>query len=86
MKSQKRGKNISEVEVQNISNRGIWLYVNGREFFLSYKKFPWFEKAKVEEICNLELLHKRHFYWPDLDIDLEIDLLENPEKYPLIYK
>jgi hypothetical protein len=22
-------------------------------------------------------------YWPDLDIDLEIDNLENPEKYPL---
>jgi hypothetical protein len=22
-------------------------------------------------------------YWPDLDVDLEIDNLENPEKYPL---
>jgi len=22
-------------------------------------------------------------YWPELDVDLEIDNLENPEKYPL---
>ncbi|WP_420886735.1 DUF2442 domain-containing protein [Candidatus Kuenenia stuttgartensis] len=27
-----------------------------------------------------------HLHWPDLDIDLEIDSLENPEKYPLVYK
>ena len=24
-----------------------------------------------------------HLCWPDLDIDLEIDNLENPDKYPL---
>jgi len=29
------------------------------------------------------LLHGFHLYWPDLDVDLEIDNLENPEKYPL---
>jgi len=29
------------------------------------------------------LLHGYHLYWPELDVDLEIDNLENPEKYPL---
>jgi hypothetical protein len=29
------------------------------------------------------MLHGFHLYWPELDIDLEIDNLENPEKYPL---
>jgi hypothetical protein len=28
-------------------------------------------------------LHGYHLYWPDLDVDLEIDNLKNPEKYPL---
>ncbi|MBU1422042.1 MAG: DUF2442 domain-containing protein [Bacteroidetes bacterium] len=32
---------------------------------------------------NVQLLHGYHLYWPELDIDLEIDNLENPEKYTL---
>jgi hypothetical protein len=32
------------------------------------------------------LLHGYHLYWPELDVDLEIDDLENPEKYPLKWK
>ncbi|MBL7086611.1 MAG: DUF2442 domain-containing protein [Candidatus Cloacimonetes bacterium] len=79
-------KNTSEVEVQNISNNGIWLYVNGNEFFLSYMEYPWFKEAKAKEIYNFELLLDKHLHWPDLDIDLEIDSLYNPEKYPLVYK
>ncbi|MBL7074960.1 DUF2442 domain-containing protein [candidate division KSB1 bacterium] len=86
MKLQKLGKNISDVEIQNISIYGIWLYVNGKEYFLSYKEYPWFKDAKVTEIYNLELLHDVHLYWPDLDVDLELESLENPEKYPLVYE
>ncbi len=86
MKSQKLGKNTSEVEVQNISNNDIWLYVNGNEFFLPYMEYPWFKGAKVKEIYNLELLHDKHLHWSDLDIDLEIDSLYNPERYSLVYK
>jgi len=33
-----------------------------------------------------QLLHGYHLYWPDLDVDLEIDNLENPEKYPLKFE
>lgn len=86
MKLQKRGKNISKVEILNISNCGIWLYVKGCEYFLSYKEYPWFDDATVKEICHVELLHDSHLYWPELDVDLKMDSLENPEKYPLIYK
>lgn len=85
MKLQKRGKTISKVEVLNISAHGIWLSTNKKEYFLSYKQYPWFEDAKVKDICNVELLDGYHLYWPDLDIDLEIDSLENPEKYPLTF-
>lgn len=86
MKSQRPGKNISKVEILNISINGIWLYVKGKEYFLSFEDFPWFKDAKVAEIYNIEFLHNEHLYWPDLDIDLSIDILEEPEKYPLIYK
>jgi len=28
-------------------------------------------------------LHGNHLFWEDLDIDLDIDSIEHPEKYPL---
>jgi hypothetical protein len=86
MKLQKLGENILEAEVLNISRHGIWLYVKGKEYFLPYKEYPWFKEAKVSEIYNLELVHGFHLHWPDLDVDLELESLENPEKYPLVYE
>ena len=82
MKSSKRGANIS-ANVENITPFGLWLFVNGREYFLSYQGYPYFREQTVKAIHNVELLHGYHLYWPDLDIDLELDNLENPEKYPL---
>lgn len=86
MKSKALGKNTSEVEIQNISKHGIWMLVKSEEFFLPYDKFPWFKRATVEQINNVELLHGMHLHWVDLDVDLEIDSLKHPEKYPLIAK
>jgi hypothetical protein len=40
MKSSKRGKNIS-VSVENITPFGIWLFVNGKEYFLNYRDYPY---------------------------------------------
>src|SRR3990172_2475944 len=82
MKSIKHGKNIL-VSVENITPFGIWLYVKEKEYFLSYKDYPYFREQTVKSIQNVQLLHGYHLYWPDLDVDLEIDNLENPEKYTL---
>ena len=86
MKSKKHGGNTSKVEVLNISKAGLWIYVKDREYFLSYKDFPWFKGGTVSEICNAELLHGDHLRWEDLDIDLQLDSLDKPDKYPLKYK
>lgn len=85
MKLLKRGKNIS-VSVENITPSGIWLFVKEKEYFLSYQEFPYFKDQTLKAIQNVQLLHGFHLHWPDLDVDLEIDNLENPEKYPLKYK
>ena len=86
MKSSKRGKNISKIEIQNISKVGIWLFIKGKEYFLSHERYPWFEEAKIVDITNVQLLHGGHLHWPDLDVDLELDSLEYPERYPLVDK
>jgi len=33
---------------------------------------------------NIERLQSHHLYWPDLDIDLTVESIEHPEKFPLI--
>ena len=82
MKSLKHGRNIS-VSVENITPFGIWLYVKEKEYFLSYQDYPYFEDQTLNSIQNVQLLHGYHLYWPELDVDLELDNLENPEKYSL---
>jgi len=82
MKLLKHGKGIS-VSVENITPFGIWLYVKEKEYFLSYQDYPYFKDQTLNSIQNVQLLHGYHLYWPELDVDLEIDNLENPEKYPL---
>jgi hypothetical protein len=86
MTSSDRGKNTSHVEIQNISQKGIWIFVNEGEYFLPYKEYPWFKDAKVREIHNVKISHGTYLHWPDLDVDLELESLQHPEKYPLIYK
>lgn len=73
---------LMEVNIHTTAN-GIWLFVAGKEYFLSYAEYPWFRKATLTELHNVEILHGYHLHWPDLDVDLDIASLENPEQYPL---
>ena len=77
------GTHTSDVEVTNISNHGFWLLVAGRELFLSYEDFPWFKDAPVGKILNVDEVSPGHFCWPELDVDLGVDSIEHPERYPL---
>jgi Protein of unknown function (DUF2442) len=77
------GATTSEAEVTNISRHGFWLLVDGRELFLPFDDFPWFRRAPVESILRLERPHPSHLYWPELDVDLSLDTIEHPERYPL---
>jgi hypothetical protein len=82
MKSSPLGKNTS-VEVLELTPNGLWLLTQGEEYFLSYKEFPWFENAPVKAVFNVEKQGKSGFCWPDLDVDLSLDGIKHPEKYPL---
>ena len=83
MSSSAHGIRTSETEVTHVSSHGIWVLTGDRELFLSYEDFPWFKEATIGKITNIEEVSPGHFYWPDLDVDLGIDSIENPEKYPL---
>ena len=86
MKSAARGMTTSEAEVTNISKNGFWLLVGQEELFVPFREFPWFKNAVVSEILNVERPHTHHLYWPDLDVDLAVESIRHPEKYPLVAK
>ena len=86
MKFTKPGKNTSAAEVSNISAHGFWLLVQDKEYFLSFDENPWFKDATVSQILHVDLQHGHHLHWPDLDVDIELESLDSPGKYPLIYK
>jgi hypothetical protein len=56
----------------------------GQEHFLGFEQLPWFRRATLSQLFAVELHHGQHLYWPELDVDL--DRIAHPEKYPLIAK
>jgi hypothetical protein len=77
------GTSISQIEVTNVDSQGLWLLIEGKEYFLSHENFPWFKESKLADVLNVELYSGGHIYWPSLDVDLSIAILENPDRYPL---
>lgn len=82
MSSQVPGSDTSAVEVTNISSHGVWLLAGDKELFMPYDDFPWFKDMPVSKIINVEEPSPGHFYWPDLDVDLTVEIIEHPERFP----
>ena len=86
MKSAKLGKRTSQVEVTNVSKQGFWLLIGDRERFVSFEHFPWFRDAPIGRLLNVELPSAHHLYWPELDIDIAVESIAHPERFPLVSK
>jgi Protein of unknown function (DUF2442) len=84
MRSARRGGDTLQVEVSGISPHGIWLFLGDREAFLSFRYFPWFREASVAGVLHVERPHPDHLYWPKLDIDLSVESILNPKRFPLV--
>jgi hypothetical protein len=86
MKSANIGTDISRVEILNISPHGFWLFTGDREYFLAFTDFPWFRGATLQQLFSVQLLHADHLYWPELDVDLDLERIQYPERFPLVAK
>jgi hypothetical protein len=83
MPSARPGPSTSDVEVTNISRHGFWVLLDGRELFLPFEEFPWFRSTPVEAILRVERPQSDHLYWPALDVDLRVESIEHPDRFPL---
>jgi hypothetical protein len=72
-----------ETEVTNISSHGLWILSNDKEYFLSFENFPWFKDKTITEITQVKRFGEGHLYWENLDIDLSLEMIEHPERFPL---
>ncbi len=72
-----------ETEVTNISSHGLWILSNEKEYFLSYEQFPWFKDKTINDITHVESSGQGHLYWESLDVDLSLEMIEHPERFPL---
>ncbi len=80
------GVSTSRVEVVQLTPVGLWLAWRDTELYLDHDLFPWFRQASVAQVFNVIEERDGHFHWPDLDVDLDIDRIQHPERYPLVAK
>jgi hypothetical protein len=83
------GANISQSDVKSqitsIEKDGFWLLTREGEFLVSFERYPAFKTATIEQIFNFQE-HFGDFRWEELDIDIELEALKHPEKYPLKFE
>lgn len=73
-------------EVTHVSKHGLWLLLGDEELLIPFEKFPWFKKASIEQLEQVEWPTPHHLYWPQLDIDLSVESIRTPEAFPLVSK
>ena len=78
------GRRTLAIEVTNVSSHGFWLLLDGREVFASFREFPWFADATIRQISEVQRPSRQHLYWPALDVDLAVESLDHPGRYPLV--
>ena len=76
----------TSVSVLMINGQGIMITVGGQDFFLSYNRIPWMREASIKDVLNVQMCGDEAIEWPALDVDLEIESLRHPERYPLLIK
>jgi hypothetical protein len=79
------GTVTSHSEVTGIGAKGFWLLVDDREYFIPFEEYPAFNTASVAQVFTVQRIGPDQFYWPDLDIEIELSALDHPEIFPLVY-
>ena len=84
--SSNNNSKLTSVAVLMINSQGMMLSVQGQDYFVSYNRVPWLRDARVSSVLNVRMSGSRAIEWPELDVDLEIESLKHPERYPLVMK
>ena len=78
--------NGTSASVLMINGQGIMISVGGQDYFLSYNRIPWMREASIKDVLNIQMCGNEAIEWPNLNVDLELDILRHHERYPLLIK
>lgn len=78
------GHATSAAEVTHVSRHGFWLLLGDEELLLRFEDFPWFRQASIEALTAVEWPAPNHLYWPHLDVDLSVESIREPARFPLV--
>ena len=84
MKSSMPGGDSSGVELGDVTLYHFVLHVDGRRLRVSYYDFPCFREATTAELAAVRRPSPDRLRWPLLDVDLSLDSIEHPGRYPLV--
>ena len=73
-------------EVTNVSTHCFWLLLGDEELAVPFSEFPWFKKATIEQLSEIQRPTEDHLYWPQLDADLSVQSIRDPSRFPLVSK
>lgn len=51
---------------------------------MPFGEFPWFKAATIADTLAVEIERDHILHWPKVDVDLDLDQLEQPKRYPLV--
>ena len=74
---------LKPVELTNVSPDALWLLVGEDELCVPFADFPWFRNATIAQLSNVQHPSEDHLYWPELDVDLSVESIRHPERFPL---
>ncbi len=80
------GTSTSRPEVTHVSKHGFGMLLDTEELLVPFEHFPWFKKATIEQLSDVQWPTANHLYWPQLDIDLSIESIRDPSAFPLVAK
>ena len=78
------GNTTLTAEVTHVSKHGFWVLLADEELLVPFDQFPWFRKATIEQISDVQWPTTDHLYWPGLDVDLSVQSIRNPAAFPLV--
>ena len=76
----------SVAEVTHVSRGGFWLLLDTEELLVPFASFPWFRKATIDQLMDVQWPTADHLYWPQLDVDLSVASIRDPGAFPLIVR
>lgn len=77
MNVSKNGTNALNAEVLALHADSMIVDYCGKEYRIDFARFPYFRSCFVSELYHVKA-SAAGLHWPDADIDLELEYLENP--------